>query len=84
MTYRCGIGAGLEALGMEPGPPHIRCDAPGCTRTFEAVATRGGPPAWLRNGTAPKGWRTERDGDKRRDYCPIHSTGCLPSARKGT
>jgi hypothetical protein len=72
VTYRCGIGPGLP---LPPGPPHIRCDAPGCEATFEAVASRGAAPMWLANGTAPRGWHTERHGpnnELRRDLCPDH------------
>lgn len=73
MTYRCGIGDGLAALGFTPGPPHVRCDAPGCAATCEAKVTRGGAPAWLRNGTAPHGWRKLKlDDGTSRDYCPAH------------
>ncbi len=51
----------------------VRCDAPGCTRFLEVKATRGGPPAWLRNGTAPRGWKTRKVDDKRHDLCPVHA-----------
>lgn len=72
MTYRAGIGLGMASLGFAPGPPHVRCDALGCSATFEAKVTRGGPPAWLRDGKAPPGWRTQRTGDRRWDFCHAH------------
>ena len=69
MTYRCGIGPGIP--GLEPGPPHIFCDV--CGRRFEAKARRGGPPSWLLNGKAPRGWRVVRTvNGTRQDYCPEH------------
>ncbi len=80
MTYRCGIG---PRLGLPEGPPHVFCDAPGCTAKFEAVEARGGgPPAWLRNGTAPPGWRTIRRGEHRIDYCPEHKMQVATEAER--
>jgi hypothetical protein len=67
MSYRCGIGEGMVALGLEPGPPRITCDQCG-----EVMAVKYGmPPAWLLNGKAPRGWRSValKDGT-RRDFCP--------------
>lgn len=74
MTYRAGIGDGMQRFGLLPGPPHIRCDAPGCDETLEARSPRiGCAPAWLLNGTAPRGWKMLRVGDGlRRDFCPAH------------
>ena len=67
MTYRCGIGPGIP--GMQEGAPHLRCDE--CGLVLEARASRGGPPAWLRENRPPKGWAMARLGDVRRlDICP--------------
>jgi hypothetical protein len=76
MTYRCGLdsrAAALLGLDVEPGqewqPPHIYCDH--CGLKVEARTRSGGPPAWLLNGTSPRGWRTRRITDwTRRDVCP--------------
>lgn len=68
MTYRCGIGPGIAALGVEPGPPRITCNL--CARVLEVREVRGGAPAWLRNGTAPKGWRLVYEDGHRIDLCP--------------
>ena len=70
MTYQCGIGPGLETLGLRPDVPHIRCD--GCGLRLDAVTTAGNATAWLRSGKAAKGWKLERTDDPftRRDYCP--------------
>ena len=70
MSYRCGIGGGMERFGLTPGPPHIRCD--GCGITLEARTKSGGPPAWLLNGKAPRGWKCVRDAEHytRQDWCP--------------
>lgn len=82
MTYRCGIGDGMARLGMVPGPPHIFCDV--CGLKLEAVATRGGAPAWLRKGTAPKGWGMARLPDgTRRDFCPRHKSAVNESEGQG-
>lgn len=70
MTYHCGIGAGLEHLGVTPREPHITCDGCQCK---ELATTRDGlAKAWLRNGKAPKGWRLERTEEPftRKDWCP--------------
>lgn len=73
MTYRAGIGPGLaKAFGYEPGPPHVRCDEPGCDATYEAKETRFGPPRWLLDNKAPPRWSMRRERDKRIDLCPVH------------
>ena len=83
MSYRCGLGMGMEALGFEPGPPMLRCDYPGCTGFKEDLPTRGGAPAWLRNGTAPRGWKTVKHPSGRRyDLCPTHATSSGGSGAK--
>lgn len=71
MTYRCGIGLGMAALGIEPGPPHVRCDT--CGLRISAETKAGGPTQWLLKRKAPKGWlmiRPNDDATQRRDYCP--------------
>ena len=55
MTYRAG------AFGT---PPRITCDGCGAVRTIDDL-----PPAWFLAGKGPPGWRLERNGDERRDYC---------------
>ena len=73
MSYHAGIGEGLRVFGWGPCAPHVRCDATGCTETFEAKPGRGGgPPAWLRDRKAPPGWRMTLTDGRRRDYCPAH------------
>ncbi len=70
MTYRAGLGPGMERYGLTPGPPHVFCDGSGCTRRVDADGEM--PPAWLRDGKAPKGWLLVRMPDEsRRDYCPV-------------
>jgi hypothetical protein len=67
MSYRCGIGSTLAAVGgCEPSDPHILCD--GCG----AVVTIRRPPAWFLAGKPPRGWRGLRmaDGSRRWDLCP--------------
>lgn len=71
MTYRCGIGIGMDVLcGLEPGPPRITCD--GCGVRREVRTASGGMPAWLREGKAPRGWACDYDKENftRKDWCP--------------
>lgn len=74
MTYRCGFGQGMAELGFEEGPPHIKCD--GCGLRLEARMTSGGPPLWLIDQKAPRGWHLilKPSGVEgvslREDYCP--------------
>ncbi len=80
MTYHCGIGPGLQRLGLKPCGPHLTCD--GCGTVYNIVARpRRGPPKWLVDGKAPKGWtRLLDDGEGlSRHYCPR----CRP-AKPGT
>ena len=72
MSYRCGIGAGLWAYGLEPGPPRIMCDTCG----FKLVI-RGDrlPPKWLLDNRAAPRWKLVRTEDAnghvtRVDTCP--------------
>jgi hypothetical protein len=75
MTYRCGIGLGMERAGFTPGPPMVLCDSPGCD---ERIVLDGDiAPRWFIAGKAKRGWRLERteynDGSvRRRDWCPKH------------
>lgn len=72
MTYRAAIH-GLAHIGIPDHPyPAVYCDGIGCTVSVVALTRSGGPPAWLLNGKAPKGWAVERDDDKhtRLDWCP--------------
>jgi hypothetical protein len=74
MSYHCGIGEGLEKLGMTPCEPHIACDNCGVTRSvYKNNKAMCGPAAWFLDGKkAPGGWsggRTEIDA-RRIDYCP--------------
>lgn len=64
MTYL----AGLQGFGADREPT-LRCDECG---NEMVVRPRGqsGMPAWLRNGTAPKGWRVTEQGPPRRHQCP--------------
>lgn len=74
MSYRCGIGRGLEALGLEPGPPRITCDACGRVLTIK----QGLPPKWLLDNRAPPKWTLFRQDDgTRRDFCPDHTLETL-------
>lgn len=65
MTYQCGIGPGMKALGLTPGPPHFRCDD--CGTTFEIK--RNPPPAWFLAGKAPRGWVLECSEGPKKHYC---------------
>jgi hypothetical protein len=72
VTYRCGIGAGMAALGITPRDPHVVCD--GCGLVATGVTHRGFPTAWLRNGKSPPGWLMTRvdlgdEGIFRSDWC---------------
>ena len=81
MTYRCGIGLGMAAIGIEPGPPHVRCDT--CGLRISAETNSGRPKAWLLNRKAPPGWlmiRPSDDATQRRDYCPRCKAALAPGA----
>lgn len=68
MSYRAGT-RGLAALGIPDSEPRVICD--GCGVVLHARTRSGGPPAWLLNGTAPKGWAGGRNEDGTRwDRCP--------------
>lgn len=71
MTYRCGIGQGLEELGFRPGGPHIRCDGFSCQATIDVVNRHGLPTGWFMNRKAPPRWRSQRyDDSTGNDFCP--------------
>jgi len=73
MTYHCGIGAGMAALGIRPRDPYVVCDAPGCAARCEGLTRDGMPRAWIRSGKAPPGWRkVERAETVPLHYCPKH------------
>lgn len=73
MTYWCGIGPGMEELGLPTREPHIECNSCGVKKF---VSGRSIPPAWFMNGKAAPGWKLVRDHlEKRFDYCPKCSGG---------
>lgn len=67
MTYLAGMRFGL----ISDTEPTLRCD--GCASEMIVRPTRGGMPAWLRDGKAPKGWKAfKADEDTpRRHHCPV-------------
>jgi hypothetical protein len=82
MTYRCGIGPGMERFGLEPGEPHITCDSCGLKKT--ARTRTGGAPAWLLDDKPPKGWFLFRQLDRTRiDYCPTCRGKYIRTVRRG-
>lgn len=72
MTYHCGIGPGLQMLGLPARDPHISCD--GCGKVHGVTSRSGVPYAWFLDSKSPPKWRTHRrmvDGAVHRtDYCP--------------
>lgn len=73
MTYRCGIGPGMAAIGLAPREPHFECDGDGC----DAVRSVGDfPPRWFLAGKPPPGWRKvpRVDSDLSDHYCRDCST----------
>ncbi len=56
MSYHCGIGPGMRALGMEPCDPHIKCDTCGLVRSVETSRDMGRPAAWFLNRKKAPGW----------------------------
>jgi hypothetical protein len=67
VSYRCGIGPGLESLGLDMREPHVKCD--GCAAR-RPVARRGGLLyAWFAKGRAAPGWKVVRNDGPRVDYC---------------
>lgn len=79
MTYHAGMGPRVAAeLGMgntlAAQGPYVSCDGALCPAIALGYTKRGGPARWLREGSAPPKWRTDRvesdDGVQRGDYCP--------------
>jgi hypothetical protein len=79
MSYQCGAGQSMARFGLEPGPPHIRCD--NCGMKLEARAKGGCAPTWLLDEKAPRGWLlilrpSGVEGVRlREDYCPACRVG---------
>lgn len=70
MTYHCGIGGGMRALGFEPREPHITCDGCGLVRYVHSARSYG-PQAWFLKGRPAPGWSGGRRPDHtREDWCP--------------
>ena len=73
MSYRCAIGQGMEAIGVEPGEARFTCDGCGMRRPVVSPTSNNlMPPKWFFAGKPPPGWRGVRmhDGSKRWDLCP--------------
>lgn len=73
MGYRCGIGPGMQALGIGTREPHIVCDGCGATRILMNPRSRNMmPPKWFLANRAAPGWRMLRmyDGTKHWELCP--------------
>lgn len=71
MSYRCGIGEGMRALGWVPGPPRMWCD--GCGVTCQMLKRNGMPYQWFLALKAKPGWKKvwpNGEGMSSRDYCP--------------
>jgi hypothetical protein len=68
VSYRCGIEPSLARLmDVAPGGPRVTCDACGLCMIIREDRL---PPAWIRNGKAPPGWKMTKDADgKRTDLC---------------
>lgn len=77
MSYRCGIGPGI---GLEVGPPRIKCDGDGCDERI-VIGEGKRPPAWFLDGKAAPKWQLIRDGEKRIDLCPDHRRRIGPQGR---
>jgi hypothetical protein len=64
MSYRCGVSAGAaRVIGVEPGPPRIKCDTCGATREIT------GPPRWFLANKPVPGWTKSGEGAERTDTC---------------
>jgi len=73
VSYRAGIGQGMQSLGLAPREPHLVCD--GCGAIASCFTKRGDVAAWVLKRRPPRGWtgtRVEReDGTiERSDFCP--------------
>jgi len=61
----------VGALGFgQDREPALHCDAAGCGTILHVRPVRGGPPKWLLDRTAPKGWHTRIESGRRFDLCP--------------
>ena len=80
MTYRCGIGENMRALGYEPGKPGIQCDSCGAKHV---INDRRPPPLWFLDGKAPRRWRVVRENGERIDTCPMCLEASKPAKAKG-
>lgn len=73
VSYHCGIGPGMQAIGVAPREPHLVCDGCGATKLIVNPNSRIKlPPSWFLAGRAAPGWRMLRvhDGSKRWELCP--------------
>ena len=74
MSYRCGIGPGIQRLGIDVcRPARFTCDGCGMQRpVVNPTSSNMMPPKWFFAGKSPPGWRGVRmhDGSKRWDLCP--------------
>jgi hypothetical protein len=73
MTYLCGIGAGMAAIGIAQREPQIVCNKCGLVRHI--YGTNGFAPNWFLNRKPAPGWSLDRveheDGRvERTDLCP--------------
>lgn len=72
MTYRAGMGPGMEKLGFVPGPPVVICDA--CGLIISVENSHGFPLKWFMDGKPPPGWKRipkelSLDGSPSKHYC---------------
>lgn len=65
VTYRVGIGDGMQRLGFQPREPHIACD--GCGQVYPIGRNGRCPPQWFFDSKAPPKWKKLPDG---RELCP--------------
>jgi hypothetical protein len=73
VTYRVGVSGPIaEWFPKHFAEPTLWCDAVGCDRVMLVRPVRGCAPAWLLNGTAPKGWirHAQRGGATAAHTCP--------------
>jgi hypothetical protein len=82
VTYYAGMGPRL--VGGAGIAPHVVCDK--CRAHVFGETKSGRPTAWLRKGTAPRGWLLVRieasDATSlfRRDYCKACRSAVTESA----
>jgi hypothetical protein len=68
VTYRCGIGPGMEKFGLVPGPPRFTCDGCGLVVTLR---TDRPSPAWLFDRRAPPGWERIEEEHRATHLCRL-------------